>query len=497
MNQETIERLNYYNGQRLEADDFRLEQEYHIQVQRWLSKSLFTPGVADGFEVFPIEDPLTKKKTRVLVTPGLALDDLGRAIILVRPAHLTPEARYLCVRYAERKDRREGDQCTPNGSSRDESARWGGPARIVSAAELFWRSAPPRQDARELVIAVLELNPDCSVERVVSGPAKVAVANQLSRVFSYALEGEKNIDARNSKVLRFHINGRRPNAVTLSIRSAKFSTLHYTEMASHTHNPSVAGQGASATVPSGPASSIDPHTHDATGLNAQEHTHSLRMSVFGSTDDLDKDKLVSLLNIPPKPGINIWDIVAGIFTGGASLPASAVKDAVLELAAQGVRTVDMGTILAAYQVSGGAHGITGNTGALIEAQNPQRHTHSVAVTVSNALVGSTGLPPRGGSQLSFLSNLKVSIDGSPKVETTRAIVAQIARLYPNIWTEQDSLGGTAVPETHPLVVHGTGLIRLDLLDVENISFGPGAHEIEFSVEGAGNGGCLQYNLYIE
>ncbi len=40
MNEKPIERLQYYNGQRLEADDLKLEQEYHIRVRRWLNKSL-------------------------------------------------------------------------------------------------------------------------------------------------------------------------------------------------------------------------------------------------------------------------------------------------------------------------------------------------------------------------------------------------------------------------------------------------------------------------
>src|SRR5438094_368397 len=44
MSEKPLERLNYYNGQRLEARDLKLEQEYHIRVRRWLNKSLYTSG---------------------------------------------------------------------------------------------------------------------------------------------------------------------------------------------------------------------------------------------------------------------------------------------------------------------------------------------------------------------------------------------------------------------------------------------------------------------
>ena len=110
MSERPIERLNYFNGQRLEAEDLRLEQEYHINIQRWLMKTLFSPGVARGFEIHVLDGG-----TRIRLDPGLALDDLGRAIILVAPVELTPHARLLCIRYAERKERQQEGSCAVNG----------------------------------------------------------------------------------------------------------------------------------------------------------------------------------------------------------------------------------------------------------------------------------------------------------------------------------------------------------------------------------------------
>ena len=51
MIEEPLDRLNYYNGQRLEASDLKLEQQYHIRVRRWINKSLYTPGIASGLDV--------------------------------------------------------------------------------------------------------------------------------------------------------------------------------------------------------------------------------------------------------------------------------------------------------------------------------------------------------------------------------------------------------------------------------------------------------------
>ena len=81
MNEKPLERLNYYNGQRLQAADFKLEQDYHIRVRRWLNRSLYPAGIAEGLAVYAIED-----QPSVRVTPGLAIDHLGREIILLEEA---------------------------------------------------------------------------------------------------------------------------------------------------------------------------------------------------------------------------------------------------------------------------------------------------------------------------------------------------------------------------------------------------------------------------
>ncbi len=83
MSEKPLERLNYYNGQRLEAKDLKLEQEYHIRVRRWLNKSLYSSGIAQGLtvRVEKLKENNTEKPV-IIVSPGLAIDTQGREIIL-------------------------------------------------------------------------------------------------------------------------------------------------------------------------------------------------------------------------------------------------------------------------------------------------------------------------------------------------------------------------------------------------------------------------------
>ena len=119
-----LDRLNYYNGQRLEARDLRLEQAYHMRVRRWFNRSLFPEGgVVEGLHVKPV-----KGESAVIVTAGLALDTKGREIILLKDCELDvpcqPETgasqlagSYLTIRYEDRTASYESDRCIPRSAA--------------------------------------------------------------------------------------------------------------------------------------------------------------------------------------------------------------------------------------------------------------------------------------------------------------------------------------------------------------------------------------------
>jgi len=79
-----IERLQFFNGQRLFAADLQGLEAFNREM-RWLhNQSLHQPGVGNGFAVVG-----NKGDREVVIMPGYALDDLGREIVLPQ-THIEP-----------------------------------------------------------------------------------------------------------------------------------------------------------------------------------------------------------------------------------------------------------------------------------------------------------------------------------------------------------------------------------------------------------------------
>ena len=74
-----ITRPNYFSGEALLTDDFKSEQAFHLSLLRYNNASLRTHGIARGLEVYWEED-----SNQVKIDPGMAIDRLGREIILTQ-----------------------------------------------------------------------------------------------------------------------------------------------------------------------------------------------------------------------------------------------------------------------------------------------------------------------------------------------------------------------------------------------------------------------------
>jgi hypothetical protein len=72
-------RVNYFTGQFLDAADFRDEQDYQRGRHQRLSRLAVGSGVLCGLEVTATADG------QVVVEPGIAIDGLGREIVLGAP----------------------------------------------------------------------------------------------------------------------------------------------------------------------------------------------------------------------------------------------------------------------------------------------------------------------------------------------------------------------------------------------------------------------------
>lgn len=467
--EEPLERLNYFNSQRLEAVDFRLEQLYHIRVRRWLNKSLYSAGIAAGLEVQKDPDDLHS----VIISPGLALDIDGREIIVLEEQRLkvcgTPKrpdgvqlGNYLVISYSEEKVAPVQDGCRVTvksgagvsapcscrgtgstakvncgcgggASSRDLS--WGAPSRIRSEPLLMFQDAWPSDTQRKILLGQVVLNDLCQVEDIASGMRRYTTAIKPPNTTPLSIEGEKDIDAANPKILRFHIEGDFPGVATLYLQAAKFSSLFYTEMGRHTHELTVSVE---------PHDAVDDHQHSLPEITTleevPEHDHTIRANTHDSEDGIElansggqTDNLSTKVNLTVTKGAHKHTIAAGILT----------------------------------EFAGGVD---------------EELIHTVDATLGNAGV-STPTTLNTGPKLAFVDDLRVAFDG---IDVTTQILAQLQALNAAAWAELGD--GTS---THEIVVNGTGAIDLRQLGVD---LSPGAHTLLFQVNSGG--GQLQYNLYV-
>ena len=92
--------------------------------------------------------------------------------------------------------------------------------------------------------------------------------------------------------------------------------------------------------------------------------------------------------------------------------------------------------------------------------------------------------------LKYVGNLRLSIDGHDVTENART---QVINNRPT--TENWTTFGVLNAPNHAFVEKGTGPIRIDFL--AGVVLGEGEHYIDLSVSGAGNGGRVHFNLYLE
>jgi hypothetical protein len=81
-------RNHYFEGKRLTADSFRVEQEYLVERRRLLNRAIHGWGVVYGLAV-------EQKSGELEIHPGLALDPCGRELVLTRARGLAVDGAIL------------------------------------------------------------------------------------------------------------------------------------------------------------------------------------------------------------------------------------------------------------------------------------------------------------------------------------------------------------------------------------------------------------------
>lgn len=96
-----IKRMNYFNGEFLKEDDFKVEQQYHVDMLRAHNRSLHSWGIANGLDIFKIGE------RKVTIKKGMAIDASGRQIIVEADIeerisdYITAPELYVTISYDE------------------------------------------------------------------------------------------------------------------------------------------------------------------------------------------------------------------------------------------------------------------------------------------------------------------------------------------------------------------------------------------------------------
>jgi hypothetical protein len=471
------ERLNYFNGQRLAAADFRAEQGHHDGMRRVLNHSLYSAGIVTGLEVEIDSDD--KGKHRVKVRRGLAFDHLGREIYLPEDVSVlamgapstTPGLVFgnlLAISYREQRQGTVSDGCAVAGEAAPCTGElaWGAPTRIAADALFEVLDSWPSAESGRVVIAQLELNAQCQIERVLPGARQYAMPVKPQKVRPVSLEGEKDIDIDNGKTLSFHISGGAPERVVLMLRARKFSSLFYTEIGEHAHPLKL---------------TIEPH-------QIQNHQHGLTQ--LRTDEQLDPDTLKMKAwvwrNHPLSFAFVLWpDENGGAFRQDLEKPRS-----------QNAPNLRITNTLHSHGFAPGAKtDPAGAFGPLVHVLNKQ---------VTEPFGSTGGAPPRDKKpEYTYIRNLQVWLDGD---DITAAIRAQLARRFgAALW---QSLGDGTVNHA---IASEEGTREIDLLALRP-RLGVGRHTLVFRLvapkpgdpDYSGNpakpgdrGGQIQYNLYID
>jgi hypothetical protein len=106
-----FERLNFFKGLFLQAEDWQREQGYHKEKRRFHNKYLHTPGVAFGC-LDDLKVVTSPEGTSLIVSPGYAIDGEGNDLYLSKAKEIKlppiqsfhpPTTVYIALRYNEKE----------------------------------------------------------------------------------------------------------------------------------------------------------------------------------------------------------------------------------------------------------------------------------------------------------------------------------------------------------------------------------------------------------
>ena len=453
---EALERLNYFNGQRLAAADSAPSRATTWACAACSTARCIRPA---SWSASRSSDPKTRRirpgKHSVIVREGWrstisaarsSSEDVS--VQVMGAPSTTPGVVFgnlLVVSYRETAPSR---RTTVRGRAPYKPCSGDLPgARRRASSRMRCSSSStrgPRTTAARSCSAQIELSKTARSCACCPACASTRCRSKPTTSHPLCLEGEKDIDKANPKFLHFHISDGLPDSVRLYLRGREFTSLYYTEMGEHNH---------SVTIPD-PTISIA-HEHKFKGVPKAKHGGAHRHS-FWYADPAEG--FASIDRHEPDQGKWI------------------LKD----------ETQVMGHPIA-------------ESGAHSHDLDPLEFDPLADPNITIPIAGTIGdkganLPVRTNTQhLTLINNLLVRLDSN---NITKQICDQLeARDGVGKWLLVAAPNDFRIKGAALNASGGTG--EIDLLKLGGVELGLGDHTLEFRIMDTNVGGNLQYNLYVK
>ncbi len=133
-----LERVNYFYGEVLSAEDFEVEQNYFLEKGRRHNRYLHGWGIVSGFSV-----SVSKESAAVVVEPGIAIDCVGNEVVLDKETECAiPDGAgklYVVVQYFELEVCPVPTLCASSSGAEEKLAY----SRIQEACRVFITDGDP------------------------------------------------------------------------------------------------------------------------------------------------------------------------------------------------------------------------------------------------------------------------------------------------------------------------------------------------------------------
>lgn len=169
-----VKRLNYFNTQFLQEADFQDDQAYHIRLRRAHNRAIYGWGIIEGLNI-------TKKGDKeISIEPGIAIDRLGREIVLATNAlsssydlsiFTANDGVFLTISYDNDTDENDRNQ---SGDTTQFT-------RVTERPKLEATTTPPNEDGTVIILGKVILDAAGNIDTASIDRSEISGRRQIAR----------------------------------------------------------------------------------------------------------------------------------------------------------------------------------------------------------------------------------------------------------------------------------------------------------------------------